>query len=348
MNNEDIFMAVGDADDALLDDAIIKRSYGKRRALRIAGIAAAAVLAAGCTALIAVKLRIKAPDITANNDPTASPAAATASAPTPAPTPTPLPTPEPTPLLDLTGWNVVTGEGVAGVDGQERIPWGGYVGIDEAVQIELDKDENDDALFKVEICNMWPLSKFPYEEHERILAELQELCREEDRLCSNETYQEFYEEFEIWFANVYYPWCPYKDMPPPLPGMDEEAWHLWYEFLGFTIFKEGFPNYFDLFLTYLDEQGEYEKVQRYRPVAEECWDASYRCENWYSQELVDVVYEDFERLIDAGYRIDLESFNYRHYTCEAYLTKEQIMDFDADEGFAYQIAFSFAWLDKDF
>ena len=338
MNNEDIFMAVGDADDVLLDDAIIKRSYGKRRALRIAGIAAAAVLAAGCTALIVVKLRIKAPDITANNDPTASPAAATASAPTPAPTPTPLPTPEPTPLLDLTGWNVGTGE-EGEPDNEEAVRDPGSIMIHEKLKAELEKNDDEKTLYRIRliILNRYDDKGERVDTSEYWL----EKWERKEKIERDFVFAKFRSEFYEWYYNIYFPDCPYKDSAADLhPGYMGDEWRDPDALLYDTLLHPDYPNYYELFLNYLIENGEEEKAETYRPKAEEHWEALYKLNYERPQETMDAITEDFKRLIGEGYRIDLDSYDEISFGWTAYLTKEQILDFDADKHFAYFLGFS--------
>lgn len=106
---------------------------------------------------------------------------------------------------------------------------------------------------------------------------------------------------------------------------------------------EGYPNYHELFLEYLCENGESEKAESYRPLAERYWELNCsRAER--PQAMTDAVRADLERLISLGYRIDLSTFSDYSMSCFGYLTKDQIEHFAADPDYPYRIAFFFRWI----
>ena len=270
---------------------------------------------------------------------------AEAAANTPEPTPTPLPTPEPTPLLDLTGWKVVTGEkGGPSRDMQDWEMPGGYVDVDPELRAKLDDPENADALFKVEIQNYRPYAKMTEKERAEYFRNAEERSDELLDLVNSPAFARMEEEFNTWFSEVYFPTSPLKDkLPSYIPEEDAEFYKDWQSFLYTTLFIEGYPNYHELFLEYLCENGEAEKAESYRPLAEQYWELNSPTGD-RPQALADAVRADLERLIGLGYRIDLDSFSDYSLSCFAYLTKDQIEHFAADPDYPYRLAFFFRWI----
>lgn len=163
MNNEDLFRAIGEADESLIDTDRLRRRPG--RALRFAG-AAAACLAAGLALFFIIRGTEKAHDgLSAAAEPTALSAE-----------PSPYPTP------DFSAWKIVSGtEGVSACPEVTESPYGSAV-LAGSLPEELNEAENRDALFSVSITI-----------HSELKESLEELNGQD---WPDEVYEEFRQEVE--------------------------------------------------------------------------------------------------------------------------------------------------------
>lgn len=343
MNNADLFRAVGEAGDELIE--IKERRIGLWAYI---GIAAAALLTAGAAALVILKPWKSDPRRTASLDPTDRPAITDKANITIAPAE--LPTPEPTPLLDLTGWKVVTGEGGSGRHYEEAAVELAPLEIQDKLKAELDKPENEGSLFKVEIMVLDPYAKLSEEEHEKAVNESKRWEEEFNRFREEEPlFREFHDAFIDWFDNVYFPDCPFRmEAHTYYDSLPQDHWNYPADLFWWTFLDKRFPNYFELFLSYLDENGESDKAESFGPVAERSYTLLYNDCYLRPQEYKRAIHEEAERLISLGYRIDIDLFDETYGTDDnlcgvltAFLTKEQILDFAGDPAYSYYISFSF-------
>lgn len=327
MNNEDLFRAIGEADDEL-----VYKGGNNRLIMRAAGIAAAAVLAAGAAVLLILRPWKTDPERIASADQTESPAVTAAIDNTPAPL---LPsTPEPTPLLDLTGWTVVTGEGGSMRHFEEVAIEPAHLEIHKKLRTELEKPENEGSLFRVEIMLLYPDAKLSDEERIRAKEDKNRWFQELERLREDPVYAEFRSEFLIWFENVYY------------PELAQDQWLTPSELFEYTFLDAQSPNYFELFLSYIRSMGEEAKAELFEPIAEEIYKLCYNEHYYRPQAYREAIHADIKRLIELGYRIDIDLFEDTYGTDEnywgvfvGYLTADQILDFAGDESYSYYISF---------
>lgn len=333
MNREDLFKAIGEVDDSLVGTNYVKR----KPFLRIALYAAAACLVIGLTLFLIIRGVGKKPDdkiAFASPVPTSVPT----SVPTPVPTPDPTeaPTPEPTPWAppDLTGWKVVEIEGKGYIEPSYVIE-PPYVMLMAGVAEALEDPANDGALFKVMIMPARNLN-IPIDAQLEWHQANYLRCREVwERIENDPVFIEFDEAFHDWFVTAYFEDCPFKDLSPD----GEDFWHDPEFLLTDTLYDPDFPNYYEMFLDYLTENGEGERAELYRPLAEEYWQASFDARYEHMPEMIDDMIRDCERLIDLGYRIDMTTFSSYKLSVTAYLTKEQILNFTTDPNIVYYIFF---------
>lgn len=249
------------------------------------------------------------------------------------------PTKDGDPAPDVSGYRIVTGNGM--FSGRETPPEGGYVFVADALREAVDNPANADALFEVNIWYSHGEAKLSAEVNERIRAEIEADSERMNEIYNEPAFAEFNAEFSEWFNDVYFPDCPYKDRYPLWgePGMWQAADNL----LADTLFEPGF-DYYDKFFAYLEENGGQDKAEIYRPLAEEYWQLGYKAsEHYIAEELYDVCTADCRRLIELGYRIDLDRLSPKRFGCTAYLTREQITDFDNDMDFGYELTFPIDW-----
>ncbi len=243
------------------------------------------------------------------------------------------------PEPDISGFSIVTDRG--SFTGLEPPTAGGYVRIQNALEDAANDPENEGALFEVTIWYGHGEAKLPAEVTERISAEGEAGLNRMNEIAADPVFREFDEGFRDWFANVYFPDCPYKERSPwwGEPGM----WQIPENLLTDTLFEPGF-DYYQKYFAYLEENGETEKAEQYRPLAEEYWQLGY-VSNGHPDygEFRELYLADCARLLGLGYRLDPGRLAPKYFGVTAYLTREQILDFDNDPDLGYELTFPIDW-----
>lgn len=182
---------------------------------------------------------------------------------------------------------------------------------------ELQKEENSDALFCVEI-------DFLYVAAHETAALYDSLSDAIDNAQNDPAYLEFEELFYEWLRNVKAPTLTAEEIDAIGQG-------------------NGLEPYYEEFFHYVEEHFSPEKANEYRTAKQRFDEAAYEYDNYkVPQQIAEEYDAEVERLISLGYRLDPATLDCRKGSITAYLDKDQIERFEVNTRYIYAYILFFA------
>lgn len=300
-NKELLYEAMSDVRQDYIDQADdYEFKHRKPRVFAYCGIAAAACLAIGIT-IVGLSHEV-------GNDPDQKTAYTPSAAPTAVAS-----TSDPNPTADISDRKVVYGNGEE--LHYERVINPGECLILGSLKEELEKEENVDALFYVEIDLIGVAKERKGEIRSNLLNALEEAQ-------NDPVFLEFSDAFNIWWDEI------------KSPSMTAE------EHKTFAN-DNSFDPYFGEFFEYTESTVSKEKADDYMAAKQRFDNAAYEYDNYDVPEDVIAIYEaEIDRLAALGYEFDRSTLDARAGIIKAYLTKAQIDDFSINPEYAYLIFFA--------